>query len=126
MENNTTETLTDLVSRVAVALEAAVVEHGPEAVDLVLTVYQIDAVKSLILGALLLLPFIWFRSCYRFVRSWEVETDGMTWVVGFGLFIFLTPAAFGSAVFSPAHWIAAFGNPELLIATRALEAAGAL
>jgi hypothetical protein len=130
---NTTETLTELTARVANAMEAAMIEYGPDAVNLALLAYQVEAIRYLGFGfiglALALGVAAGYAKLWKISAAFESEADrdGSRFACGtIVFFIMLFPLSMIENLLSPAHWIAAFGSPELLIATKALQAAGAL
>lgn len=131
MEN--TETLTDMVGRVASAMENAVIEYGPDAVDLAMLAYQFEAIRHLGAGGLALLITLGIALAYR--KIWKAaekckyqgNTEG-TRVIATLVAVILSLSSIGvsTQLLSPVHWIAAIGSPEILIATKALKSAGLL
>lgn len=125
------ETITQVVAEVAVALKDAAVEYGPEAADLALLAFRVDAIKTLAEGGVWLLILIaaWRGWLWFWAKSEEWDDDAKypaRMILGIlggtaGFLAFLYTA--GVLIDIPV-WVAAFGSPELLIATRALEAAG--
>lgn len=132
MEEIEQETITAIIGRVATALEGAVAEHGATAVDLGLLAYRVDAAQAVVFGLIFLVPLAFIPKALNQVRNFEKEAD--FWGKGNGWFLFcfvVIPASFVclSVAFSSltvVNLFAAFGYPELLIATRALEAGGLL
>jgi hypothetical protein len=126
-----TETVTQVVAEVASALKNAAIEYGPDAADLALLAFRMDALKTLVeagVWALILLAglrawaWFWGKS-----RDWESDAKYPSRIIlgivgGFAGFV-IAIYSIGSFINIPL-WIAAFGSPELLIATRALQAAG--
>ena len=141
MMDETDQTISQIVAEVAAAMRDAAVDYGPEAADLALLAYQVDAIK-----ALLLIPVasasIWglwkaWGVLLRVSEGWVVphsygdDTFGRTiarvfgGVAAGGVALMLAIGGVNRLIDIPL-WLAAFGNPELLIATRALQAAGLL
>jgi hypothetical protein len=126
-----TETITQVVAEVATALRDAAVEYGPEAADLALLAFRIDAIRTLVEGGawVVILIVAWRLWMAFFVKSedWDDDTKYPTriiiGIVGGFAGTFIGAFAINTLINIPL-WVAAFGAPELLIATRALEAAG--
>lgn len=123
--------LAEAVTKVTAALELAATEHGQAGVDLALLAYRVDAIQGLALGAMWLLSAagcgLLIYAIWRLTEAWLEEDRvparviaGM--VVGVGAGIFLVVGMID--LLRIPHWMAAFGYPEVLIATRALQAAG--
>ncbi len=134
--------ISEIVAEVALALKDAAAEYGPQAAELALMAYRVDAVKSLAF-----VP-IAAASVYGIWRGWRwLWQASETWVSKVGTHYEDTTGrdlarAFGTLagaatalvlsiagmarLFDLPLWFAAFGKPELLIATRALQAAGLL
>jgi hypothetical protein len=121
----------EIVARVASAMEAAVKDYGPDAVELALLTYRISAVQELIWGGLMAATVVAIFILCRWV--WVTSSE-MHWsnrdlfraaTCGFGglASVFLVIFAAGK-LGSVTNWAAALGYPELLIATKALMAAG--
>jgi len=125
-----TDTIGDIAARVAGAMEAAVKDYGPDAVDLALLAYQVQAVQSLVFGVMGVVALIAITVAY--VKIWRISADhndpdfarvfGAMAAIALGV----CGLALASRLLSAVHWLAAFGYPELLIATKALQAAGLL
>jgi hypothetical protein len=124
-------TITQVVAEVAQALKNAAVEYGPEAADLALLAFRVDAIKTLteipvILGICVAL---WKGWRWFWVKSEEWDdgdrflTRCIAFIAGAVAFVSFGVEAIDRIIDIPV-WVAAFGSPELLIATRALEAAG--
>ncbi len=122
-------TITDVVARVAVAMEQAAIEHGAGAVDLALLAYQVEAIRGLMVGGLLVAPAVASVMVFRMV--WRVtndmcDEDPIRWLfsIVYGtLSMFLGLLGLVDLI-SPVRWMAALGSPELMIATKALKAGG--
>ncbi len=129
------ETITSIAARVAEALEAAAVEHGEAAMDLALMAYQVQAIKTIVIGLALIAPALLTKKfiswLFRLTPDYEEEGHQFVFRVlgsiaycGPSLIMFII-GIYGYLI-SPVTWIAALGNPELFIATKALQAAGLL
>jgi hypothetical protein len=124
-------TITQVVAEVASALKDAAVEYGPEAADLALLAFRVDAVQTLAEGGVwvLILLAAWRAWLWFWAKSEDWDDDAkypsravggiIGGIAGFVIALY----AIGILIDIPV-WVAAFGSPELLIATRALEAAG--
>lgn len=132
-----TDSAGQIVAEVAAALKDAVKEYGPDAVDLALMAYRVDAIQTIANGMILTAVGAAFAVVALFFgRKFkaEMEKDGYeTYEVFYGFAG--GGALLGSVPFfveGPSrlvvvyNWIAAFGYPELMIATKALQAAGLL
>lgn len=125
----------EVFSMAAKGIQDAIAEYGPEAVDLGLMVYRLEGIREVSLGVLFsVFTFVAYYKLFKFsvntVWPWLKATpprEDRSWVavpiVLVSLFlIFLLGAA--TRIFSVYHWAAAFGYPEVLIAHKALQAAG--
>lgn len=125
----------EMIGRTADAISTAVAEHGDEALELSLLAYQLDAIRALIFPflAVVLGGIGWFlvaRAFWRKARHHQDEKEFsatadtvlagilVCGVAGI-LWLFLL-----AKLLNPALIAAAFGNPEVYIATQALRAAG--
>lgn len=132
MEELSEFTITQIIARVALSLEDAVREHGTEAVDLALLAYRVDAAGSVIAGLFglllvtLTLPIMAY--CRKAERQLEPRNKGFAVATGSVCSFVLLVVGFLIAVenLSLVNILAALGSPELLIATRTLEAGGLL
>lgn len=118
------------VEKLVTALERIATEHGSEAVDLVLVAYRIDAIQYLVLcvlGMLLIIPAIpLWRMFYReVIKDDEREYVSIPCLIGAAITSGSGVVGFLSAL-SPVTWLAAFGYPEIMIATNVLKSAGLL
>ena len=133
----TTETIdfAAVVDKVVNAMEAAISEYGADAVDLAMMAYQVEAIKLLLIGFASALPLLMVKVVYRAMRKLTSTVfDSDDDEVKFGCFMatmiysVITGIMFLVGIFdflaNPVTWLAAFGRPELLIATKALQAAG--
>jgi hypothetical protein len=146
MENEVVKaTLGEALAEVTTALKGAVKEYGPDAVELALFAYRVDAVQFLLLGLIgvvaIVAALMGYAKWWRTVGKWagpvdhggdrHFDSEDAMWSRVFGcipLLIVTIPAFFEGVLrfISAPHWVAAFGHPELLIATNALKAAGLL
>ncbi len=136
MTETTQQTVQDMVKIVASAIDKAVSTYGPQAVDLAMMVYQVEAIKQLVNSAMyvsisLLILWIWLVPVRKIVfakcQDYEYAVAGMA-IYGMPAataFIFMFFGNIQDLIYIP-YWMAAFGNPEILMATKALTAAGAL
>lgn len=118
------------VEKLVTALEQIATEHGSEAVDLAMTAYQIDSIQYLMFSAAAVLPGVfsirmWRAGFREFRREGSGPEDFMPYFCIATLLAIPTIAGIGSAL-NPARWLAAFGNPEILVATNVLKSAGLL
>ena len=122
-----------IVAQVAQGLHDAAVTYGPDAVALALTAYRVDALQQIASGGVMLLfvaaIILGYRWLWKASKDWDEETllgaRGACGIIGGFVAIGLLIAAIYRFLDFPV-WIAAFGHPELLIAIRALHAAGLL
>ena len=127
----TEQTVAQIVAEVAGAMKEAAAEYGPQAADLALLAYRVDAIQKLI-GAGLMAGAVyglWRGWKWLFMASvaWDEESrDIARWAAGTMAACVAGVLALNTVLIlsSIPTWLAAFGNPELLIATRALRAAG--
>jgi hypothetical protein len=141
-EKLATDTITQVVAEVASALRDAAVEYGPEAADLALAAYRIAAIQQLMfvpLAAILIYLVVHGRHAFWKASAGWVETmssghidTGMrttartVYAIAGSVFSAVLIGTAISRAMDVAAWAAAFGYPELMIATRALQAAGLL
>ena len=129
------ETLSGAVKAVADGITNAVAEYGPDAVELALMAYRIEAAQQVATGCLMVGVAVVIAFAYR--KFWEVSRPYMgTRNEEPYLISRVLLGAIGGAVSIPtlfaavpriadiSAWVAIFGYPELRIATKALEAAG--
>ena len=136
----TTPSIAEIVAQVAAAMKDAAAEYGPQAADLALLAYRVDAIKSLLLipvaGGILYGAWRGWKWLWRASADW-CDPPGKAYrdtfprdiarilsSIGGGVGGFFLAAITIDRVIDLPLWMAAFGAPELLIATRALEAAG--
>jgi len=130
-----TDTIGDIAARVAGAMEAAVKDYGPDAVDLALMAYRVDAAQSMVAGiggvALAFVSVVGLSKLWAATQDEDGDfSEGKSLARVFGSIagVALGVVGIGGAtnLFSVTGWLAVFGYPELLIATKALQAAGLL
>lgn len=115
-------------------LKEAATKYGPDAVDLAMVVYQIEAIQQIVSGLFLLLLVHLTVKALRYLidstaEGWRKDEGptvsgriaGLIVGVIFGICIAIYAA---DRLLSVTNWVAAFGYPELMMAKRALEAAG--
>lgn len=139
MTEQSQQSVQDMVKIVADAIDKAVATYGPQAVDLATMVYRVEAIQQLVNAGVyvsisLLIVWIWLVPLRKMlVKNLEgVDSEEPFWVImtasGFLAAIISLPMFFmhiQDLIYIP-YWIAAFGSPELFMATKALSAAGAL
>lgn len=122
--------MSEIVSKVAQAMADATKDYGPQAVDLAMMAYRVMAIQSVLMWLVMFLswlsiPFI-LKKVWKVTEDWNSleknEARAYPFIGGGILGLFLSIALL--VKFSVVDWIAAFGYPELLIATKALIAAG--
>lgn len=138
---DTLEKLDTALANVVTQLSELTAEHGEKAVDLALWAYQVEAARELavsgVFGVGLVAAAVYCgRLAYgRFVYAGRDETSRSAGEGAVFVGVVLSIAAgIGGAIgamitaglLSPTRWLAAFGHPELLIATNTLKAAGLL
>jgi hypothetical protein len=138
MEDVTQATIGEVVKQVAGAMSDAVKQYGPDAVDLALVAYRVEAAQQLLHGAVSAAVVVALIVAYQ--KFWALSAARMTgsyndepFIIGRVIFGVLAAIAATLAAASAAGnlldvsaWLAAFGYPELRIAMKALEAAGLL
>lgn len=134
-------TVDQVVALVATSLKDAAAEYGPMAVDLALMAYRVEAARILLVAAAIVVAIAWpgrktlFRIIARIKQEKEKDAfDQDDLLVVFAPLILCASAV--GAVISLVYasdalldlplWLSAFGYPELMIATKALKAAGAM
>lgn len=130
------EKLDVALSEVAKTLKQAIDKYGPDAVDLALVAYRVDAIQTLVFGfAWAAVTFALFKIGQRVLQVTEKDyQNGEEWAIFARVFGVGLPAVAGiltslgalNDLLDVPAWVAALGYPELMIATRALEAAGLL
>jgi hypothetical protein len=122
------------VAEIASALKQAVSEYGPDAVDLALVAFRVEAASHLLGGliAAVVAVVIWkvmVKVWAMTQKGWDEGLEGPAMIRCFGtglgsvVLVFSVIAAV-ARLSSISAWIAVFGYPELRIAIKALEAAG--
>lgn len=127
------ETITSAVKTVAVAMQDAIAEYGPQAADMALLAYRVQAAQNLAesLIGLALVFFVQmgiFKIWWPYVATLDVDSSdrsGLRWtptvIIGLiSMFIFF--GALSNLIYVP-YWLALLGYPEVLIAIKALAAA---
>ncbi len=139
MTETTQQTVQDMVKIVADAIDKAVATYGPQAVDLAMMVYRVEAIQQLVNAGVyvsisVLIAWIWLVPFRKMVIKDLEGVDGEKpfWPIMTAsgiLAAFISLPMFSKhiqdLIYIP-YWIAAFGSPELFMATKALSAAGAL
>lgn len=132
MENALTSSFVDIADKVSAAMEMAINEYGSATIDLALLAYRAEAWQSLIWGFLSIafLAAIITTSKKLSQAPHLIDSDATVarFLIVFFSFVVSVPFTIVAILHlsSPVVWLAAFGYPELLIATRALQAAGLL
>lgn len=128
-----TDQLGTALSEITDTLKSAVTEYGPDAVDLALMAFRVEAIQQLVGGLFLMLPVI---ICVANIKTVWNKTSGGGWSSedrGFmrggylvlGSIISMFTALPGLNYLTDiSAWAAAIGYPELRIAMKSLEAAG--
>ena len=128
-------TITSMVAQTTAALKDAVSTYGPDAVDLALAAYRLEAAQQLLYGFLsfsLVLVTLWLgRYIPRIaLENWKHADDSdRIYINTLGLILSSLASLMPLTVtveksFDLSAWAALFGYPELRIVTKALEAAG--
>lgn len=125
------KSLSSVLATVTQSLVDATKEYGPDAVELGLFVYRMEAVQKLVLASVVSVVLVvfwkmwikWAKTC----RDWSNPDYGFPRGIAGLILSFVTVPLLIEGVgslFSPFYWVAAFGYPEVLVAYKALEAAG--
>jgi len=125
------KSLSSVLATVTQSLVDATKEYGPDAVELGLFVYRMEATQKLILASVISVVLIiflkiwikWAKSC----KDWSDPNQGFPrGFAGVVLTLITVPLVVEVILdlFNPFYWVAAFGYPEVLVAYKALEAAG--
>ncbi|MEY4863787.1 MAG: hypothetical protein RLZ51_1882 [Pseudomonadota bacterium] len=138
MEQATQVTIAEAVKQVGAALAEAAKEYGPDAVDLALMAYRVDAAQQLVLGTLMAALVLAVVKAYLLFWAWsgkQIEVVGPVndegyfvgrlafGLAGAGAVVLLSASAI-YRLLDLSAWAASFGYPELRIAMKALQAAG--
>ncbi len=114
------------INRLMSALEQIAAEHGPDAVELAMTAYQVDAIgylaASVVAASMLgIVPYL-----YRHLEASFKRDDPAVGIPAMMGMIACGAAGLVGAfnLITPARWLAAFGSPEILMATNILKSAG--
>ena len=136
MEQATQETIGEVVKQVAAAMSEAVKQYGPDAVDLALMAYRVEAAQQVLHGVVFAVVAVAVTIAYVKLWTWSGSNmkgsynDGDVYLVRavVGAFAAATAAIGIYAALlrflDVSAWFAVFGYPELRIAMKALEAAG--
>ena len=122
----------EIIKVVANALENAITTYGPQAVDLAMMVYRIEAAQNLLYGAMIVALF--GLGQFLFIKKWwpMTERQRKTHLEE----AFWLPYIFGTGftglgalwglyeVVQVKYWLAVFGYPEVYMAIKALSAGG--
>ncbi len=115
------------VERLVNALERIATEHGPEAVDLAMTAYQVDAIQQVAgatIATMMIVPAVRYGRAFAAEFAKE-ENPVKCFTAGVAALVFGFFGLFGVIeIFVPVQWLAAFGSPEILVATNVLKSAG--
>jgi len=113
---------------VAMALKDAAAEYGPQALDMLTLVYRMSALQSIIVGIVFAITSLAiFRVAFK-VKALLAQHNGdgaeyVPFAIGCGLAGIFAVTAIAHIV-DIYNWAAIFGYPEVLIAYKALVAAG--
>lgn len=125
------KSLSSVLATVTQSLVDATKEYGPDAVELGLFVYRMEAVQKLVLAFVISVVLIifwkmwikWAKTC----RDWTDPDFGFPRGAAALILTFATVPLVVEVIFdlfNAFYWVAAFGYPEVLVAYKALEAAG--
>lgn len=126
------KTFDQVMANAAQSLSDSVKQYGPDAVELGLTVYRISAVQQVATGMLALAFGVGLFVWAKLLLKWERESNrspydfplcGFLFVISTICGVYFTGAAFYNLM-DVYNWAALFGCPEVLIAYKALVAAG--
>ena len=129
----TISTFEEVFVQSAIALQEAVATHGPDAVELGLMVYRLNGIRTVAAGlfaATIIVAAIlaYVKIAARVEAGLAQHAEGSAWIVG----AMITAIVCFFAMFKAPNildlyaWAAALGHPEVLIAAKALMAAGLL
>lgn len=129
--------IAEVVKQVSDAMSGAMKQYGPDAVDLAVMAYRVDAVQQIVEGVVLAIIAVLIVKAFLWV--WAVTGKGIEenprdtegyYVARVGAGIVgataggLTGAQALANLMDVAAWTAVAGYPELRIAMKALSAAG--
>ena len=129
------EQLSNALEVVSNSFTEAVTQYGPQAVDLALVVYRVDAAQALLTAAGIFIcltfvqVFLWKKGVpwAESIRCGEDRSAAKISVFGGLILLFITSAVlFIEELCYLPYWMALFGYPEVYMATKALVAAGVL
>lgn len=132
-------TITEVVKQVSDTMTEAIKEYGPDAVDLAMMAYRIEALQQIVTGFICAAALAAVVCAYRKFWCWSGakiresrhDEDGFFLaraMLGAGVAIggaFLLAGAIQNVV-DVSAWVAVLGHPELRVAMKALVAAGLL
>lgn len=129
--------ISEVIKQVSEAMSGAVKQYGPDAVDLAMMAYRIDAAQQIAIGIVCAISAIIIAKVYlRFwawsgIRMKDDPTNDEGFVVGRMMLGIASVVIGGFTVVGSINklidvsaWIAVFGYPELRVAMKALAAAG--
>ena len=129
-----TDKLGTALSEITDTLKNAVTEYGPDAVDLALMAFRVEAFQQLAWGVLLLIPALVYAISFKTVWAqtaklthWENADRGaarLVYSIAGGIISVFTSLPGLNYLMDISAWAAAIGYPELHIAMKSLEAAG--
>lgn len=125
------KSLSSVLATVTQSLVDATKQYGPDAVELGLFVHRMEAVWQLLIAVVVSITLIifwkmwvkWAKTC----KDWGDTDQGFPrGVAGVLLATATVPLVVHMSfdLLNPFYWVAAFGYPEVLVAYKALEAAG--
>lgn len=129
--------ISEVIKQVSDAMSGAVKQYGPDAVDLAMMAYRIEAAQQIVFGLVCAIGAIFIAKAYLRLWAWSKErmeddpaNDEMFVVARIMLGIFSVIVCGFSVIgaiqrlIDVSAWIAVFGYPELRVAMKALAAAG--
>jgi len=119
-------TFGQVMSNAAQAMSEAVKQYGPDAVDLGLIVYRISALQQILLGVVALIGIFVSKHFMQVFYKKSVD-EAQEWFLAAFLLMFILIFCLISTInclFNVYAWAALSGHPEILIAYKALVAAG--
>lgn len=128
MELSKVSTMADVFVIAAQSMSEAVTTHGPQAVELGLFVYRLEGLKVIGLGLLALALSVGLVvGLYKnhHAQTKDKWSEGAIFLqLALYVLLVLSNLAAVAQLSSVYHWAAALGYPEVLIAYKALQAAG--
>lgn len=122
----------EIMVRATVALESAIKDYGPDAVDLALAVYKVEGIKGTAVASIaflfaigiIYLTVIFLKFCIKLFKGGDEEAAVLSALFGSCILALAVVICLGICVSKAYHIAAAFGYPEILIVYKALSAAG--